>query len=467
MRTGLFFLAYLLVAVSCNSDILFDSLEDVDDRASKLKEEILNSKSCYESAGAVYYVSQSGSDANDGLSPRRAFKTLEKVNDCEFKPGDVVLFRRGDLWRGHIRTRDGVTYSAYGRGEKPKLYGSPFDAAVTGEWTETDVDDVYAFSIPVGPDVGTLVFDEGKSGCAYKVIQKMYPDSSLFHIETELPFNDYHDITRNLDFFHDPNDSVIYLRCEKGNPAEVFKSIELNTYGHGFTVNGGAVKIDNFCIKYVGSHGIGAVAVKSLDVTNCEIGWIGGSIQFYKPLNPLRPVSPTRFGNGVELWAGCGRYLVDHNYVYQVYDAGITNQFDGGSVAVVEENVTYSSNLVEDCVYSLEYFMSEPSDGNEERAMKDICVTDNIFRRAGYGWGIQRPNKKTCAVIKSWRHRNEAYGFEIKGNIFDRSKTVLMQVRAKDPHWLPYCHDNLYVMTGDMVLGETPEKSPEIIVVQE
>lgn len=459
-------LALLLASVSCTSGGKIESLEDIDVRAEKLKSEIINAKSQYSATGKVYYVSQSGSDDNDGLTPRTPIKSLDKVNEMSFNEGDAVLFKRGDLWRGQIRTCDGVTYSAYGRGEKPKLYGSPFDAAVTGGWSETDIENVYAFSIPVGQDVGTLVFDEGKSGCAFKVMQKMYPDSTLFHIETDLPFYDYHDLTRDLDFFHDPNDSIIYLRCEKGNPGDVFKSIELNTYGHGFKVAGGDVKIDNFCIRYVGSHGIGAVAVKSLEVTNCEIGWIGGSIQYYKPLDPQKPVSPTRFGNGIELWAGCGHYLVNHNYVYQVYDAGVTHQFDGGSAPVVQDDITYSSNLVEDCIYALEYFNSEPSDGNAERVMKNVLVTDNIFRRTGYGWGCQRPNKNSSAIIKSWRHRNEAYSFEIKDNIFDRSQPVLMQVRAKDSLWLPLCHDNLYVIQEGSSLGETPEVDPKILNIQ-
>ena len=39
------------------------------------------------------------------------------------------MFRRGDIWRGRILTKAGVTYSAYGRGEKPRIYGSPYDAA--------------------------------------------------------------------------------------------------------------------------------------------------------------------------------------------------------------------------------------------------------------------------------------------------------------------------------------------------
>lgn len=45
--------------------------------------------------GTAYYVSYSGSDGNDGLSPETARATLEKVNTATLLPGDGVYFERG------------------------------------------------------------------------------------------------------------------------------------------------------------------------------------------------------------------------------------------------------------------------------------------------------------------------------------------------------------------------------------
>lgn len=79
---------------------------------------------------ADYYVdSENGSDASDGLSPAAAWQTLDAVNVTKFLPGDRVLFRRGGLWRGRLKLAFGdesarLVYSAYGEGEKPRLYGS-------------------------------------------------------------------------------------------------------------------------------------------------------------------------------------------------------------------------------------------------------------------------------------------------------------------------------------------------------
>ena len=87
------------------------------------KRKIINSESMHRSDGTVYYVSNSGDDDNDGKTPQTAWKTLERVSKAYLYEGDAVLFKRGDLFRGNIKAKSGVTYSAYGEGDKPKLYG--------------------------------------------------------------------------------------------------------------------------------------------------------------------------------------------------------------------------------------------------------------------------------------------------------------------------------------------------------
>ena len=72
-------------------------------------------------SGTTYYVSNDGCDENDGLSPQTAWKTLLKVSEADLLPGDGVRFRRGDLFRGSLKTCPGVTYAAYGEGDKPKF----------------------------------------------------------------------------------------------------------------------------------------------------------------------------------------------------------------------------------------------------------------------------------------------------------------------------------------------------------
>ena len=79
--------------------------------------------------GTAYYAAADGDDANPGTSPDCPWKTLGKVSAAPLLPGAAVLFRRGDVFRGTVRTKPGVTYAAYGSGEKPAFYGGDFSLA--------------------------------------------------------------------------------------------------------------------------------------------------------------------------------------------------------------------------------------------------------------------------------------------------------------------------------------------------
>ncbi len=77
-----------------------------------------------------YYVSSSqGDDANDGLSPGAAWKTLSQVNSFSFSPGDVIHFKRGDVWkegRGLFIDEQGspsnpIVFTDYGSGDLPEI----------------------------------------------------------------------------------------------------------------------------------------------------------------------------------------------------------------------------------------------------------------------------------------------------------------------------------------------------------
>jgi len=72
---------------------------------------------------ATYYLSNSGSDANDGLSPDTAWQTLTPLNEVRFADGDEILFKRGDTFRGSVKLRGSpvnMRFAAYGDESLPK-----------------------------------------------------------------------------------------------------------------------------------------------------------------------------------------------------------------------------------------------------------------------------------------------------------------------------------------------------------
>ena len=80
------------------------------------------------SSGADYYVdSVDGSDDNDGLSIRTAWKSHKKAESASLAAGDVIHFKRGSAFSGSIRISESGTaakrirLTSYGKGELPKF----------------------------------------------------------------------------------------------------------------------------------------------------------------------------------------------------------------------------------------------------------------------------------------------------------------------------------------------------------
>jgi len=84
----------------------------------------------------TYYISNRGNDAADGLSENTAWRTLEKVNQQTFNPGDEILFQTGGIWNGSLWVRGSGTQSnmisvgKYGEGAKPLINGNGSNATV-------------------------------------------------------------------------------------------------------------------------------------------------------------------------------------------------------------------------------------------------------------------------------------------------------------------------------------------------
>ena len=409
-------------------------IAEVDAAAAKLREEIRTSESDYLLFGTAYYVDPNGNDNNNGKSPETAWKTLAKVNNANFKEGDVVLFKRGGEWRGQLLAKSGIAYSAYGEGAKPIINASSMDY-INAYWKLTDTPNVYECEKVFASDPGLIVFDGGAER-AFKQI----PGHHGYEGGKENLKND-------LDFIHDQTTKRIYLRSDKGNPKERFTSIEVNEGKHGIKISGHNIQIDNLAIKHAGYHGVGSGTVKGLYVTNCEFYWIGGSIQGGAGYG-------TRYGNAVEVYGGCDGFVMDHNYVYQVYDAGLTHQHaSGGTNQCIQKDVTYSNNLIEYCVYSIEYFLGMPADAKTERYQENILIENNIMRYAGFGFGYQRRDNTTPAHIKSWDHANylkEGSYFIVRNNVFDRSRRMLIHCGAVSEDDLPKFENNVYIQYDNL-----------------
>lgn len=124
----------------------------------------------------------------------------------------------------------------------------------------------------------------------------------------------------------------------------------------------------------------------------------------------------TRYGNGVEIYGGCDGYRV------------------------------------ENCVYSIEYFLEKTEP--DTSCMTDIEIDRNLLRFSGFGWGQQRHNTDTPAHIKGWNYENTARNFRIHDNLFDRAAYRMLHLAVKEPESLPEMSRNVYVQHVGATLGQ-------------
>ncbi len=115
------------------------------------------------SGGTVYYVSNSGSDSNDGTSTGTPWKTIAHVNAHAFNPGDSVLFQAGGIWREVLTFPSSgsagnvIIIKSYGSGAVPIISGA--DLLDSG-WTNSS-GNVWRVTVTTQPN---QVFFNGKRG---------------------------------------------------------------------------------------------------------------------------------------------------------------------------------------------------------------------------------------------------------------------------------------------------------------
>jgi hypothetical protein len=505
-------------------------------------------------SGTNFYVSTYGDDNNSGLSESQPWKTIFKVNNYSFKPGDVVHFKCGDIWREQLIPSGGdasgyVTYTSYGIGDKPSIYGS-VSKSVVGDWKEEtskiwtlnkNTKDTQSISKDIDLkrfliwqengaqtkyDVnvaknGFIKIDVLSSGSAISNIQlfinglniegnKNYelsfnakgtsafkiPKISLvksdspwterysnhsdfspmisttwtnysinytancsdsngritFFLGSVLPkgstlylsnisftevsnpkilsdvgniifnggenfgikvFNES-ELTSQNKFWYDKKNQTIKVYSER-NPAEMYSKIEcaitrniINESNKSYIVYNG------LNLRYGGAHGIGGGNTHHISIINCDISYIGGGEQ--GGLN-----KPVRYGNGIEFWGNAHDSIVDGCNIWEIYDAGVTNQGNGNRV--LQYNIIYRNNKIKNTEMSFEYW----NRGNGSKTY-GIRFENNICLNAGQGWAhIQRPDP-TGVHVMLYSNTADTSDFIISNNTFENAKKYSISI---------------------------------------
>lgn len=363
--------------------------------------------------GTAYYVSNSGNDSNSGTSPEQAWATLEKVDTADLQRGDAVFFERGGIWYGHFRARaDEVTYSAYGQGNKPIISGGDPHVSNPENWTEhgktADGGTVWLYN-KAQTDVTHILFNAGDT-----IGLRMTPNYTVdgYVNENGLPFDVLTQFTEDLNFFceldlteWDFSNSLydiyhpakLYLRCDGGNPAEVFSDIQVMYNLNGIVSEYCGTVIDNLCIQYFGSPGIYCEPAwsshireeyeltPSVTVQNCEISYCGGGMDYNAVNDQLW--QPSFAGGAIGLGGNGNRAL--NNYIHDVDKMVFIISYHGFDVqGAGYEGITIDGNLlINNCqafhLTDYSYWIA----GRENPCyFKNFELSNNTILYSGYGW---------------------------------------------------------------------------------
>ncbi len=425
--------------------------------------------------GTAYYVSNSGDDNNDGLSPETAWATLEKAESAYLQYGDAVFFERGGSWHGTLKMKYGVTYSAYGEGVKPIITGSPQDAAQEEKWTlyaETaEGGKIWQYAEPM-MDAGVILLNGGQV-----VARKAYPlwngkeytnsDKEPYVVEEELAdlmFFSALDLRGNYSRIGMRLDETgitgpLYLRCDAGNPGAVFDTIEIAVIPSGTTTaNKGWNAIDNLHFHCFSVSGMDCNYNSNIVYQNCEADWCGGGVKNYQQsFYNFDDIMVSISGGGMLLF---GTDLTcRNNYIHDCESKGIAialNAFGGNSARLSSCNLLAEGNVVERCGTNV--LMWIDNGGNDDlQKLEDIRFTKNFFVNAGYGWRQMNMRDLLSNLSQSVAFEGVEAAGEVlfENNLFYRAAGSLMSWYDDDLQngdVLPTMRGNTYVQDKGQVL---------------
>lgn len=425
------------------------------------KQVIMSNGDMLPCGGTAYYISNFGSDANDGKTPETAWASLQKINQTSFQSGDVIYLERGGLWRGLVTLPDGVSLSAYGSGAKPRIYGSTENGGGAEKWSlfheGADGKKLWVYCRTMTECGGVVLGDTAT------VAQKVYSwyDGSAFYFTEDrtVPFDITTALEQDLTFYCDwkpkqtelPINSgppiqdvfTLYLRCDNGNPGELYSSIEFinqpvsDEQDAIINANNGCV-LDNLCMMYF-SSGIEIVG-GGVTIQNCEIAFGGGFPIEY--ITPEQENGACVFVQGEGVFFAGSNVVIRNNYIHDIDGYGINfevcRSYDETAPLLPFADNEISGNLITRCSVPVQVAMNLQETRNAN-VFGSMSISDNYLTDAGCGrYGTRLSNVKpeidakeyfVCLLFGGFGD-NGGHNILVSDNIFYCGTTYLVRTNA-------------------------------------
>ena len=374
---------------------------------------------------ATYYISSSGCDTNDGLTPNTPWQSIKKLNSS-VKCGDTVCFKRGDTFFGQVRAPKGndseapTTYTSYGEGTKPII--SQYKTAHRDAW-EQYADGIWRIDLSNAKNFDGNVTELDTNVGFIKVDGAIKP-WKRFELDK---------LTEQWDFYNDKQ--YVYVKSED-SPALLANDVKFacNIICMPFADN---ILVEDIIFIGSGSHGMSGT-INRATVRNCEFHELGGS----ELTTHFRP--GVRYGNGLECWTDSSDVLVENCKFSNIYDVAVTMQ--GNCVTRGWVNIIFRNNVMWNCQQSFEIW----SNGELENTGFQRCIFENnVCIDSGYSWGHEvRANKQCSSHLLIYQVECPLCDVTVRNNTFYNAR-VSPIVKSGGPQEMPKDYKiigNLFLM---------------------
>lgn len=494
-------LAIIRLISSANPDLFVAEPTEADaiylNMAEEKREElsVIPTDSTAQVSGTIYYVSNNGSNHNNGRSPETAWATPQYALSRRLRAGDAVLLERGGSWNidpsnewgltsSALIVPDGVTLGSYGTGEKPVLRGDIENANSAEFWefySEQSGAKIWkatqaVFYCPI------IVFNEGEAYASPVMPgmdssgQYLSDDGSPFDaaigLSKDLQFCCLLDLTQDGVTTNIENAAVtgeLYLRCDSGNPAEVFDSIAVAQTACGLVLRTDAA-IADISLRYFTCTGAvmdGYDGFHSQSALNCEVGWCGGLLKGYNE-NNAGVFEPEAAGGALQISSTGGS--VTNCYIHHcgpfALIAAIHNNADNPASCILHfKDIYIANNLLEYCGSGIH--MGDYADMDipgTKGYLTNLVFENNLVMNSGKGWVrelIWRESGGSSASLSAFETNDSAIdndGIFIRNNVFYKSGYSLFSLsdyhldRATPVNALPVFSENTYVQSANKPL---------------
>ena len=340
--------------------------------------------------GTAYYVSNDGDDNNDGLTPETAWQSAEKVGKESMEGGilqfgDAVFFRRGDIFRSFdydpgtnpFTCRiDGITYSAYGEGAKPIITSSPENGAGAEKWRlvyerengikiwqfyqdlmdvamivcndEVIAERIYEYALCNGDNPDDCYYESctldywwmNEEG-GVTLLGELLPLEET--LTEDLSFVSRPECIDDTDYIFAHKPGPLYLRCDAGNPGELYEDIEFSTFEiFGLiSLEANDIVFDNLSLKYTGisfiKNSLSWKAYQNTVIQNCEFAYGGGSVAHYN----IWDGNPVIEAQGDGIYCVVRNATIRNNYMHDTICSSISFEDSNPDYPLPEDDYGY------------------------------------------------------------------------------------------------------------------------------